>query len=84
MGDLVEFFMGKGQVRQIREEEDGGCTLEVWAMGWEMAGEQRPRYFVQRNAVKVVPTVYYRMPGRREGPGSHVFVIIVWEGGEIV
>ncbi|CAM9234721.1 unnamed protein product [Hapterophycus canaliculatus] len=61
VGDLVEFFMGRGQVRQIREE-DGVCTLEVWAMGWEMAGEQRPRFFLQRDAVKVVPTVYYKMP----------------------
>ena len=52
--------MGRGQVRGIREE-DG--MLEVWAMGWEMAGEQRPRYFVSRDAVKVVPTVYYKMPG---------------------
>ncbi len=60
VGDLVELFMGKGQVRAIRDE-DG--MLEVWAMGWEMAGEQRPRYFVQREAVKVVKTVYYQMPG---------------------
>lgn len=60
IGDLVELFMGRGQVRGIREE-DG--MLEVWAMGWEMAGEQRPRYFVSRDAVKVVPTVYYKMPG---------------------
>eukprot|EP00752_Nemacystus_decipiens_P005620 g5085.t1 len=59
VGDLVELFMGRGQVRGIREE-DG--MLEVWAMGWEMAGEQRPRYFVSRDAVKVVPTVYYKMP----------------------
>lgn len=61
VGDLVEMFMGRGQVRGIREE-DG--MLEVWAMGWEMAGEQRPRYFVSRDAVKVVPTVYYKMPGK--------------------
>lgn len=59
VGDLVELFMGRGQVRGIRAE-DG--MLEVWAMGWEMAGEQRPRYFVSRDAVKVVPTVYYKMP----------------------
>lgn len=60
VGDLVETFMGRGQVRGIREE-DG--MLEVWAMGWEMAGEQRPRFFVTRDTVKVVPTVYYKMPG---------------------
>eukprot|EP00903_Cladosiphon_okamuranus_P021688 g19941.t1 len=59
VGDLVEFFMGRGQVRAIRE---GDGILEVWAMGWEMAGEQRPRYFVSRDAIKVVPTVYYKMP----------------------
>lgn len=63
VGDLVELFMGRGQVRAIREE-DG--MLEVWAMGWEMAGEQRPRYFVQRDAVKVVKTVYYQMPGTNQ------------------
>lgn len=60
VGDIVELFMGRGQVRGVREE-DG--MLEVWAMGWEMAGEQRPRFFVSRGAVKVVPTVYYKMPG---------------------
>lgn len=60
VGDLVELFMGRGQVRGIREE-DG--MLEVWAMGWEMTREQRPRYFVPRDAVKVVPTIYYKMPG---------------------
>lgn len=73
VGDLVEFFMGKGQVREIREE-DGVCTLEVWAMGWEMAGEQRPRFFLQRDAVKVVPTVYYKMPGKRTRGSACAFV----------
>lgn len=62
IGDLVELFMGRGQVRGIRQE-DG--MLEVWAIGWEMAGEQRPRFFVPREAVKVVPTVYYQMKGER-------------------
>lgn len=61
--------MGRGQVRGIREE-DG--MLEVWAMGWEMAGEQRPRYFVSRDAVKVVPTVYYKMPGESFNLGALV------------
>lgn len=65
VGDLVELFVGKGQVRAVRE--DG--MLEVWAMGWEMAGEQRPRFYVQRNAVKVVPTVYYKMPGEHTTVG---------------
>lgn len=65
VGDLVELFMGRGQVREIREQ-DG--MLEVWALGWEMAGEQRPRFFVQRSAVKVVPTVYYKMPGTYAWP----------------
>ncbi|CBN78280.1 conserved unknown protein [Ectocarpus siliculosus] len=58
VGDLVELFMGRGQVRGIRQE-DG--MLEVWAVGWEMAGEQRARFFVPRETVKVVPTVYYKM-----------------------
>ncbi|CAM9192250.1 unnamed protein product [Ectocarpus sp. 13 AM-2016] len=58
VGDLVELFMGRGQVRGIRQE-DG--MLEVWAVGWEMAGEQRARFFVPRDTVKVVPTVYYKM-----------------------
>eukprot|EP00904_Undaria_pinnatifida_P013019 jgi/Undpi1/8848/HiC_scaffold_25.g11310.m1 len=58
VGDLVELFMGRGHVRVVRE--DG--MLEVWAMGWEMAGEQIPRFYVRKDAVKVVPTVYYKMP----------------------
>lgn len=62
VGDLVELFMGRGQVRGIRQA-DG--VLEVWAVGWEMAGEQRARFFVPREAVKVVPTVYYKMNGER-------------------
>lgn len=60
VGDLVELFMGRGHVRVVRE--DG--MLEVWAMGWEMAGEQIPRFYVRKDAVKVVPTVYYKMPGK--------------------
>lgn len=59
VGDLVECFMGRGQVRGVR----GDGMLEVWSMGWEMAGEQRPRFYVRDDAVKVVPTVYYKMPG---------------------
>lgn len=64
VGDLVELFMGRGHVRVVRE--DG--MMEVWAMGWEMAGEQRPRFYVRRDAVKVVPTVYYKMTGKRSTP----------------
>ena len=59
VGDLVESFMGKGQVRAVRE--DG--MLEVLAVGWEMAREHRPFYYVRKNSVKVIPTVYYRMEG---------------------
>lgn len=31
-------------------------------MGWELAGEQRPLFFVPRGAVKPVPVVYHKMP----------------------
>lgn len=68
VGDLVKLFMGKGQVRCVREE-DG--MLEVWSMGWELAGEQRARFYVQRAAVTVVPTVYYQMD-REANNGSKI------------
>lgn len=61
VGDVVELFMGRGHVRGVRE--DG--MLEVWAIGWELAGEKRPRFYLRRDSVKVVPTVYYKMPGKR-------------------
>ena len=62
VGDVVEAFMGRGHVRAVRQ--DG--MLEVWALGWEMAGEQRPRFYMNRDSVKVVPTVYYKMQGERK------------------
>lgn len=61
VGDIVKLFMGRGQVRAVRE--DG--MLEVWSMGWEVAGEQRPRYYVRKDAVKVLPTGYSSMSGKK-------------------
>lgn len=64
VGDLVEMTFGRGQVRHVRE--DG--MLEVEAMGWEMANENRARFILRKDAVKVVPTVYYKMPGESGRP----------------
>lgn len=48
-------------MRAIREDD----MVEVDAVGWELSGEQRPRFVLRKDAVKVVPTVYYQMPGER-------------------
>lgn len=64
VGDLVEMTFGRGQVRLVRE--DG--MLQVEAIGWEMANEQRARYVFRKEDVKVVPTVYYQMSGNVKGP----------------
>lgn len=59
VGDMVEMVFGRGQVKKIRE--DG--MVEVTAIGWEMAGEQRPHFIMRKDRVKVVPTFYYKLPG---------------------
>ncbi|CAM9642861.1 unnamed protein product [Discosporangium mesarthrocarpum] len=58
VGDEVTWAFGRGKVV---EERDNGM-LEVHAMGWELAGEQRPRYYVRRDAVTVAePKKLYDM-----------------------
>lgn len=59
VGDVVEIIFGRGQVRKVLE--DG--MLEVVTLGWEMAHEFRPYFLCGKDSVKVIPTVYYKLPG---------------------
>lgn len=46
-------------MHKIRDDD----MVELMAIGWEMANEQRAFFVFRKDSVTVVPTVYYKMPG---------------------